>query len=200
MAKSFEFFFDIVSPTAYLAWHAAPGVAERTGADMILRPIFLGGVMQATGNSPPGTVPAKGNYLGIDLQRCARHLGIAFHMNPAFPFNTRPALRAGLGLAGEPEAQRRFFDSCFQLAWGARAPRDFGLADTLVEAAQLAGLDADRINALASDEANKAALKANTEEAVARGTFGAPTFFVGDEIFFGHDRLDYVERALLDAG
>lgn len=198
-SERFEFFFDFVSPTAYLAWHAAPAVIERSGAEMALRPMFLGGVMQASGNKPPGTVPAKARYLGIDLQRCARHLDVPFHMNPAFPFNSRPALRAALGLADDPNAQARFVDRCFHLAWGVETPRDFGESEALAEAAGLAGLDAERIAALAVDEANKAALKANTEEAVARGTFGAPTFFVGEEIFFGHDRLDYVERALTRA-
>ena len=197
MTKSFEFFFDFVSPTAYLAWHVAQGVAERTGAELVLRPMFLGGVMQATGNKPPGTVAAKGKYLGIDLVRCARHIGVPFHSNPAFPFNTRPALRAALGLAGEPETRRRFIDACFTLAWGTEAPRDLGDAGALAEACAMAGVDPARGAEMAVDEANKAALRANTDEAVARGTFGAPTFFVGEEIFFGHDRLDYVERALM---
>lgn len=197
MTKSFEFYFDFVSPTAYLAWHAAPPVAERTGAELVLKPMFLGGVMQATGNQPPGRVPAKGKYLGIDLIRCARHIGVPFHSNPAFPFNTRPALRATLGLADEPDAQKRFIGACYHLAWGVEAPRNLGESESLAEASAAAGLDAERIFELAVDESNKSALRANTDEAVARGTFGAPTFFVGDEIFFGHDRLDYVERALM---
>ncbi len=197
MTKSFEFYFDFVSPTAYLAWHAAPAVAVRTGAEMILKPMFLGGVMQATGNKPPGTVPAKGKYLGIDLIRCARHIGVSFYSNPAFPFNTRPALRAALGLADTPEAQKRFVDACFTLAWGVEAPRDLGDAAALAEAAASAGLDAGHVAELAVDDANKSALRTNTDEAVARGAFGAPTFFVGEEIFFGHDRLDYIERALM---
>jgi len=96
MAKQLEFFFDYVSPTAYVAQKIAPGVAERTGAELIYRPMFLGGVMQATGNKPPGTVPAKGKYMGQDLARnCKRH-GLEMAFNPHFPMNTRPLTRATL--------------------------------------------------------------------------------------------------------
>lgn len=196
MARTLEFFFDIVSPTAYLAWFLAPGTAERAGADMVLRPMFLGGVMQGTGNQPPGRVPAKGAYLGQDLQRCARYHGLPFHSNPAFPFNTLPILRAAHGLADDPEMQRALLDAAFRHAWGQPEPKDLGDPEARAAMYEAEGLDGSRLEALAGEAANKDSVKATTEEAVSRGVFGAPTFFVGDEMFFGHDRLDYAERAL----
>lgn len=196
MAKSFEFFFDFVSPTAYLAFHEAQRVAERTGAEIVWRPMLLGGVMQATGNKPPGLLPARGAYMAQDLPRCARHLGVSFAFNPHFPFMALGLLRAAIGLGGQPETRLALISAAFRHAWGIETPEDLGNKAVQTAIAEEAGLDPARFEALASDPANKAALKANTQEAVKRGAFGAPTFFIGEDMFFGHDRLDYVERAL----
>lgn len=195
MAKFFEFFFDYTSPTAYLAVPVALEVEARTGAELRLRPMFLGGVMQATGNKPPGTVAAKGRYLNRDLQRCAAHIGIPMHMNPAFPINTLAVLRATIGLTDAAE-QRRFVIRLFKAAWGQPDPVNLGDMAEVAALCAAAGFDPAAISALATDPANKEKLKETTDEAVARGVFGAPSFFVGDDLFFGHDRLDYVERAL----
>jgi len=196
MTKSFEFFFDYVSPTAYLALPVAQGVAERTAATLVFRPMFLGGVMQATGNRPPGMVPAKGAYMNRDILRCAEHIGLPFHSNPAFPMNTLGLIRATIGLQPDPGEQLRFMTTCFQACWGqpdTLDPSDKAAVATMCSAN---GFDADQIAALAASDAAKDTLRANTDEAVARGVFGAPSFLVGDELFFGHDRLDYVERML----
>lgn len=195
MAKFFEYFFDYTSPTAYLAVPVALGVEARTGKEMILRPMFLGGVMQGTGNKPPGAVPAKGKYLARDLQRCAAHIGIPLHMNPAFPINTLGVLRATTGLTDKDE-QRRFVLTLFDAAWGRPDPVDLGDMAKVAALCTENGFDPSVIAALAADPANKDKLKATTEDAVSRGVFGAPSFFVEDDLFFGHDRLDYVERAL----
>ena len=190
MARQLEFFFDYVSPTSWLAYDLAQKTAHEAGAELVYRPVFLGGIMQATGNRPPGMVPAKGAYMGRDMQRCADHLGISIHMNPAFPFNTRPALRATIGLGeGTPE-QAAFRTACFVAAWGEPDPKNLGEVSVLGEIAGRCGLDPARIADLAAAEDNKATLRANTDEAIERGVFGAPSFFVGDELFFGHDRLD----------
>ncbi|MEO0981461.1 MAG: 2-hydroxychromene-2-carboxylate isomerase [Pseudomonadota bacterium] len=197
MAKSFEFFFDYTSPTAYLAWHALPKLLEETGADVELRPMFLGGVMQATGNRPPGTVPAKGAYMGRDLQRCAKRIGVEVHSNPYFPVNTLKALRATVGLGDEDKAaQKAFIGACFDQSWGVPEPKNLGSEDDLRRVAEIAGVDPDHVAALAGDATMKARLKEATDEAVERGAFGAPSFFVGDELFFGHDRMDYVAEAV----
>jgi len=195
MAKFFEFFFDYTSPTAYLAVPVALGVEARTGAELRLRPMFLGGVMQATGNKPPGTVAAKGRYLNRDLQRCAAHIGIPMYMNPAFPINTLAVLRATTGMTDAAE-QRRFVITLFKAAWGQPAPVNLGDMGEVAKLCAAEGFDPAAIASLASDPVNKEKLKETTDEAVARGVFGAPSFFVGDDLFFGHDRLDYVERAL----
>jgi len=195
MARFFEYFFDYTSPTAYLAVPVALGVEARTGAEMRLRPMFLGGVMQGSGNKPPGTVPAKAKYLNRDLQRCAAHIGIPMHMNPAFPMNTLDVLRATTGMTDAAE-QRRFVITLFDAAWGQPNPVNLGDMSEVAKLCAANGFDAAAIGALATDPANKEKLKETTDEAVARGVFGAPSFFVGDDLFFGHDRLDYVERAL----
>lgn len=197
MVKSFEFFFDYTSPTAYIGDYAARSVAERTGAEMIYRPMFLGGVMQATGNRPPGMVPAKGKYMGMDILRCAKRYGLPFEFNPAFPLKTLPIIRATLGLEDDPEDRAKFIDACWSYIWGADGPKNLGERSEINAMCEAIGLDGERILAMGTDPELKAKLAANTEEAVERGAFGAPTFFVGEEMFFGHDRLDYVEELLV---
>ena len=194
MTKSFEFFFDYTSPTAYIGDYAARAVATRTGAQMIYRPMFLGGVMNATGNKPPGMVPAKGKYMSADVPRCAARYTLPFAFNPAFPLKTLPLLRASLGL--DDEALAKFRDACWSHIWGADGPKNLGDPEEVKAMCAKIGLDGEQILAMGKDEALKARLAANTEEAVNRGAFGAPTYFVGDEMFFGHDRLDYVEDLL----
>lgn len=197
MARTLEFFFDYVSPTAYLAAALAPGVVERTGADLQFKPFFLGGVMAGTGNQPPGTVVAKGAYLSLDLIRCARHIGIPFHFNPAFPMNTRTLTRATIGLEDRPELQHRFMNACWSRLWGRTTPLDLSREENIRAMCEEEGFDTEEIQGFGQDEQLKTRLMKNTEEAIGRGAFGAPTFFVGEEIFFGHDRLDYAERALM---
>lgn len=194
MSKSFEFFFDYTSPTAYLGDYAGRAVAERTGAEMIYRPMFLGGVMQATGNQPPGMVAAKGKYMGRDIARCANRYGLPFAFNPHFPLKTLPILRATLGLEGEDRT--KFMDACWSAIWGDGGQVNLGERSEIKALCEGIGLDAERVLSMGTDDALKAKLAANTEEAVTRGAFGAPTFFVGEEMFFGHDRLDYVEEML----
>ncbi|MEO0884251.1 MAG: 2-hydroxychromene-2-carboxylate isomerase [Pseudomonadota bacterium] len=195
MPCSFEFFYDYTSPTAYIGDYAARGVAERTGAEMIYRPMFLGGVMQATGNRPPGTVEAKAKYMGADVPRCAARYGLSFQFNPAFPLKTLPILRASIALAEEdPVAFATFRDACWARIWGADGPKNLGRSAEIEALCQSIDMDPERILAMGKDDGLKAKLSANTEEAVERGVFGAPTFFVGEDMFFGHDRLDYVEE------
>jgi 2-hydroxychromene-2-carboxylate isomerase len=196
MTRSFEFFFDFVSPTSWLALPVAEAVATRTGAELVFRPMFLGGVMQATGNRPPGTVPAKAQYMNRDMQRCAEHIGIEVHMNPAFPMNTLGLTRAAVGMDDQPAEQRRFIHAGMKHCWGKANPINPGEAGAIAAMCAAEGFDPDKIIALGKSPENKERLKANTEEAVTRGVFGAPSFFVGEDLFFGHDRLDYVERAL----
>lgn len=193
MAKTVEFFFDVVSPTAYVAHKRLPAIAAATGASVRYRPMLLGGVMKATGNSPPFSVPAKGAYFGVDLNRYIQRHALPFTMNPHFPINSISLMRAVAILEGTPHFAR-FVDAMFDAMW--LKPRNMG--DPAIAAATMreAGFDAAAIQAGAETQEAKDRLKATTEEAVARGAFGAPTFFVGEEMFFGQDRLDWVEDAL----
>ena len=193
-----EFFFDFGSPTSYLAWTQLPGICAAAGAELAYRPILLGGVFQATGNASPITVPAKGKYMLGDMARFARRYGVPMKFNPHFPINTLLLMRAATGVqARMPERFVDFVRAIFDAMWV--EARDMGDCGVVVEVLGGAGFDAQAIVDLASDPAVKEALKANTEEAVRRGAFGAPTMFVGSEMFFGQDRLDFVREALASA-
>ncbi|HPE47266.1 MAG TPA: 2-hydroxychromene-2-carboxylate isomerase [Hyphomonas sp.] len=198
MAKALEFYFDYISPYSHIANAAVKQMKERTGANVEIHPMFLGAIMQGTGNRPPGTVPAKGAYMMKDLNRCAARYGLSVRMNPHFPMvNTRGLLRATIGLASDPAEQQRFIDACFRHMWETPEPLNPGEDASVGAMCEVEGFDFAEIQRLADDEANKAAMKANTDTAISRGAFGSPTFFVGDEMFFGHDRLDYAEEALM---
>jgi 2-hydroxychromene-2-carboxylate isomerase len=196
MTRQLEFFFDYVSPYSHVANAAVKGVIARTGARLVIRPMFLGGVMQATGNRPPGTVAAKARYMTEDLARCTQRYGLELSMNPHFPMNTRGLTRATIGLAADPARQQAFIDACFELCWGGETPIDPADPEALSQGLAARGFDPADIQARAEDSGNRDALRANTEEAVARGVFGSPSFFVGDALFFGHDRLDFAEALL----
>lgn len=197
MPKTLEFFFDFISPFSYVAHHALPRHLDGDLSRVTYRPMFLGAVMQATGNRPPGLVPAKGKYMSDDLRRCCERYGISFRMNPNFPMmNTRPVLRMACALSGDQEELRRFATTIFHHVWAAPQPLDTGDMEQLASILRSEGFDAEKILQSAEGEEAKDMMKTNTDEAIARGAFGAPSFFVGDNLFFGHDRLDYAVEAL----
>ena len=194
--RTIEYFFDVGSPTAYLAWTQLPKLAAETGAQIAWRPMLLGGVFKATGNTPPGTVAAKGRWLSDDIVRWARRYGVPFEFNPHFPINTLTLMRGAAGVQmRRPGDFLRYLDVVERAMW--EAPKNLGDPAVLAATLAAAGFDADEFIALVGDPEVKATLIATTEEAVARGVFGAPTFFVGDAMFFGQDRLDFVREALL---
>lgn len=190
MIRKLEFFYDYVSSYSYLANHHLRSMRD---VEISYRPMFLGAVMKATGNNPPGTVPAKGAYLAKDLARWAGKYGIPFRFNSIFPQNTLKALR----LAVVAERWGTFFD-LHQPLFDAMFVHDRDLSDdgVLADILRDSGLEAADYLSAADDEDIKAALTRNTEQAVARGAFGAPTFFVGDDMFFGNDRFEFVREAL----
>ena len=188
MAKV-EFFYDYVSTFSYLA----NSQLVKLDAEVIYRPILLGAVMEATGNRPPLTVKAKGKYLFVDVERWARRYSIPYKMNPKFPFNTVKSLR--LALVAQ---QQGTFEKIHQPLFDAMWANEQDLSDESVLAGIIAdaGLPADEMLAKISTDEIKSELRANTDEAVSRGAFGAPTFFVGDEMFFGNDRFEFIAEAI----
>ena len=193
--KTIEFYFDFGSPTTYLAHTQLPRIAAEGGATLSYRPMLLGGVFKATGNASPVTVPAKGRWMGQDIARWARRYGVPFVFNPHFPINTLTLMRGAVGVQRrQPQLLARYLDAVFRALWV--EPRDLGQAAEVEAVLAPLGITAEDFMALVSDPEIKAALIANTEEAVARGVFGAPTCFVGEAMFFGQDRLDFVREAL----
>jgi len=196
--RTVEYFFDVGSPTAYLAWTQLPKIAAEAGATIAWRPMLLGGVFKATGNASPVAVPAKGRWMNDDIARWARRYGVPFAFNPHFPINTLTLMRGATGMQmRRPADFARYLDVIERAMW--EVPKNLGDPAVLAATLAAAGFDADEFVAMVGDPEVKARLVATTEEAVARGVFGAPTFFVGDAMFFGQDRLDFVREALLAA-
>lgn len=194
MTQTIEFFWDAVSPYTYLAAGQIEALARETGATLRWRPILLGGVMKASGNRPPLSVPQKGRYMFTDLRREAALLGVGFTVPPNFPPNTLSAQRMATALGDEPHSAARFARALMAACW--RDGRDIGNPDELGAICTNFGLDAEDMMARAQQQDVKDALRASTEEAVARGAFGAPTFFVGETMFWGHDRLGHLRAYL----
>jgi 2-hydroxychromene-2-carboxylate isomerase len=188
-----EFLFDFGSPTSYLAYKRLPAMIQRTGARALHTPVLLGGIFKATGNASPAAVPAKGRWMNADLARWAARYGVPFTHNPHFPINTLHLMRGAAGLIGD-ERFTAYCDAVFDAMW--REPRNLGDPVELEPVLRRAGLDAETFRALIERDEVKQRLKAATEDAVARGVFGAPTFFVDGELYFGQDRMDFVEAAL----
>lgn len=197
-SKTVEFFFDFGSPASYLAWTQLPAICAAAGATLAYRPMLLGGVFQATGNASPVTVPAKGKYMLTDLARFATRYGVPMRFNPHFPINTLALMRGAVGMQlRDPARFGDYVTAMFRAMWvdGCNMADPSVVADVLARA----GFDPQATLALTADPAVKDALKAATEEAVHRGAFGAPTMFVGEQMFFGQDRLDFVREALAAA-
>ena len=193
--KQVEFFFDFGSPTTYLAYTQLPRLVADAGGELVWRPMLLGGVFKATGNASPVNIPAKGRWMGQDLARYARRYGVPFAFNPAFPINTLTLMRGAVGMQmRHPDDFPRYVEAIFRAMWA--QPANLGDPAVLAATLDAAGFDAARFTALVADPEVKAKLIANTEEAVARGVFGAPTFFVGEMMQFGQDRLEFVREAL----
>ena len=201
MSATIDFIFDFGSPNAYLAWKVLPGLAQRTGAAVNLIPCLLGGIFKATNNRSPveafGEVKNKLAYEALETRRfVARHGIAAYRQNPHFPVNTLLIMR-GLIAARRQGVGDRYLETVLAAMWEQGEKMD----DPAVVARVLgaAGLPAQALLEATQDPQVKAELVANTEAAVARGVFGIPTFFVGDEMFFGKDRLGQVEEAAREA-
>ena len=194
MAKQLEFFFDYGSPFSYLANIQLPGFAKRNAAAVVYRPILLGAVLKATGNSSPMTVPAKARYFAEELRRWAARYGVAFKLNPhPFILNTLPLMRGAVA-AQKLGVFSAYHDTIYRAAWAEGL--DLGDKAVLSDVLQRSGVNFAELITASERQDVKDSLRSNTEDAVARGVFGAPTFFVGNEMFWGNDRFDFVEEAL----
>jgi len=193
MARTLEFYYDYGSPYSYLADTQVEAIAKRAGAALVRRPMLLGGVFKATGNASPMTVELKSKWSAFDMPMWAKHYAVPFNRNPFFPVNTL-ALMRGAAAAQIDGVFERYHPAIYKAMWvdGINL-NDIGEVAKVLSAA---GLDAAKIGNRIQDQDVKDRLKATTDEAVARGVFGAPTSFVGDMMFFGNDRLPFVEMAL----
>jgi 2-hydroxychromene-2-carboxylate isomerase len=195
MTKTVEFWFDYGSPTAYLAHWRLKEIARRTGAAIDLRPMLLGAVFQATGNRTSVEIAAKGEWMFWDLANYAERHGIPFEMNPYFIINTLPLMRGALVAERSGELER-YSDTMFDAVW--RDGRNMGDPEVIGATLTENGFDTPAYFTGVEEQGIKDELKRRVEQAVAKGVFGAPTFFVGDKMWFGQDRLDWVEAELGD--
>jgi 2-hydroxychromene-2-carboxylate isomerase len=194
MAKTLEFFFDYASVYSYLACNQVEAVAQRTGAELRWRPFLLGAIFKVTGNVPPISTPAKAAWMLKDVQGWTQYLGLPpFRLPENFPINSLKANRLAL-VAAEQGRIVPFSHAAFRAAFA--DGKDLADPQVLAELARGAELSPEQALAKAETQEIKDALRRNTDEALERGAFGAPTFFVGEEMFFGNDRFMFVERAL----
>lgn len=193
MSKTIDFYYDYISPASYFAWVRLQELCERTGASINYKPMLLGGIFKANGNTSPITVPAKWEWIKRDFAKTAEYFGIPYQLNPHFIFSTVNVMRGALWAlsAGRIEDYNR---AMYQAAWA--DGKDLSDADTVKAVLEEAGFDAAEVLEAMTQPEIKQALITATTDAAERGVFGAPTMFVGDELFFGQDRLDFVERAL----
>lgn len=193
--KRVEFFFDFSSPYSYLAATQIEALAARAGAEVAWRPFVLSAVFKAAQNVMPASSPPKAKWMFRDLERWAAHYGVPFQFASRFPFNgIRPERLVLVAERADPRKAAALARAAFDAAWA----HDLDVLDdgVLRELATAAGLDPDAAMGALEDADIKARLRENTDEAIRRGAFGAPSMFVGDELHWGNDRLPFVEAAL----
>ena len=197
MTKSFQFLFDFGGPNSYLAHKMLPDICARTGAEAVYIPISLGGLFKLTNNQAPfmryAETPAKRNYEMLEFDRFVKTHALPFKMNPRFPINSLQLMRGAVA-AQHLGCFAPYVDAVMAAMWEDGA--DMGDVQVVASVLDAAGLDSAALLAKAEDAAVKAELIANTEDAAKRGAFGVPTFYVGDDIYWGKERLAQLEIAL----
>ena len=194
-----EFHFDFGSPNAYLSHLVIPSIEARIGVPFRYVPVLLGGVFKATGNASPAVtlqgIKNKGEYQALEMRRFLAQHGITtFEMNPHFPVNTLQIMRGAVA-ARRLDCFARYVDEIYRHMWG--APKKMDEPEVIRAALVESDLPADALIEAMQDPAVKAELIANTEDSVSRGVFGSPSFFVGEELYFGKDRLRDVEEEIV---
>ncbi len=191
--RDIEFFWDAASPYTYLAATQIEPLVARAGGKLVWRPFLLGKVFEATGNRMPASVPAKAKHLFCDVQRWAQHYGVPVAFPKVFPVNSVLALRAGIAASAQGRGAE-FARAAMKAYWADGT--DISQPGAVSAIAASVGLDGPALLLQAQEQPVKDQLRANTEEAVKRGAFGAPTFFVGERMFWGNDRLVLLEEFL----
>ncbi|MCH1488248.1 MAG: 2-hydroxychromene-2-carboxylate isomerase [Pseudomonadales bacterium] len=198
MKKTIDFVFDFASPNAYLAYQLLPSIAERNGAEITITPCLLGGIFKATGNQPPmiafGGVQGKLEYEQREISRFVKKHDLQkYQFNTHFPVNTLILMRAAI-VAGDEGRLAEYIDAGLVAMWENNKKMDD--PEVFVAVMNDAGFDGANLLERTQDPSIKQRLMDNTAQAVSRGAFGVPTFFVGSEMFFGKDRLVQVEEEL----
>jgi 2-hydroxychromene-2-carboxylate isomerase len=193
MRKSVEFFFDYGSPASHLAFFELRKIAREAGAEILWRPILLGGVFKAINSHSPVEIVPKGKWMMWDLANYAARYGVPFVHNPHFVINTLPIMRGAIVAERRGELER-YSEAMFLAIW--RDALDMDDPAVIGQALAKYGFDAKAYFAGTQEQAVKDDLKARTDAAIARGVFGLPTFFVGEKMWWGQDRLEWVKEAL----
>ena len=191
MVKNIDFYFDFGSPTAYLAFTQLQLIEKRSGANLVFHPILLGGIFKATGNSPPAAIPAKGKYMMRDLQRYAEKYQVPYERNPFFPVNTLSLMRGAVSYQNNGDFER-YVNVIFHNMWV--EPKNLNDEDVLKKMLIENNFEYNDFLKRTSDQRIKDQLISNTEKVVQKGAFGAPNIFIGEEMFFGQDRMDFIEE------
>ena len=196
MGQKVEFLFDFGSPNAYLSHEAIPAIEKRTGASFEYVPILLGGIFKATNNRSPvetlAGVKNKPEFMQLETERFIKRFNVQPYVwNPYFPINTLNLMRGAIAAQFEG-VFKKYVEAAFHHMW--REPKKMDDPQVAVKALTESGLDGARLLTRAQDADVKAKLIENTQKAVERGAFGSPTFFVGNEIFFGKEQLREVEE------
>ena len=193
-----RFLFDFGSPNAFVVHRVIPGIEQRTGAKFTYVPILLGGLFKLTGNQSPMTAFAgiknKPEYQRLEMQRFLVRHGIAdFAFNPHFPINTLHLMRGAVA-AQELGVFERYVEAVYDAMW--TRGRDMGQPEVVAKTLASAGLPVEQLLAMSQTPQIKQRLLDNTQTAFERGAFGSPSFLVGDELYFGKDRLGEVEEVI----
>lgn len=193
--KQLEFYFDLGSPYSYIGFHRILQIAEKYQAEIVWKPMLLGGVFKATGNNSPMAVPAKAAYSMVDMGRWSKYWNIPVQMNPYFPINTLNLMRLITAVQlYQSENFHKVMTALFDAMFG--QPKNLNDINELIVLAQSVDLSIETVQAWLADDQVKAQLKQVTDEAIARGVFGAPTWFVSDDMYWGIDHLHFVEQEL----
>ena len=200
MSTNPQFLFDFGSPNAYLSHEAIPAIEKRTGVRFEYVPILLGGIFKSTNNKSPAETLAgvknKPEFMKLETERFIKRFNVAPYVwNPFFPVNTLNLMRAAIAAQLEGVFET-YVEAAFHHMW--REPKKMDDPEVAAKALASSGLDPQKLFARAQEPEVKGKLIKNTEDAVARGAFGSPTFFVGNEMFFGKEQLREVEEMVLE--